>query len=98
MKSADALFTAQPVIKNGRIESPGEIWVIMNSSQEEIEDFFREGLDFACDELFDIPIKDDPKPVMCLRLRGGSTVVMQKASLNTDFLLSKIISAHFNEI
>ncbi len=96
--SVDAIFTSQPIIREGRIENAGDIWVIMNSSEEELDDFFREGLGFDCDDFTDIVIRDDPKAMMCVRIKGDSTIIMGEAFPNADFLLSKIISTHFREI
>ncbi|MEW5805824.1 MAG: hypothetical protein AB1756_00465 [Acidobacteriota bacterium] len=92
---ADAIFTSRPEIRNGRIENTGDVWVIMNSAGEELEDFFREGIELWEDELCEIPIKSDPKPVMCLGIKGKATVIMGEAKGNADYLLSKIISGSF---
>ncbi len=96
--SVDAIFTSQPIIRKGRIENAGDVWVIMNSSREELEEFFREGLEFDCDDFSDIVIRDDPKAMMCVRIKEDATVIMGEAFPNADFLLSKIIATNFREI
>jgi hypothetical protein len=91
-KEADAIFTCQPEIKNGSIENFGDVWVILNVSQEELEDFFREGLEFKKSDSLEFPLRNDPKPMMCLRMKNSSTLLLSEIGKNSDFLLSKILS------
>ncbi len=91
-KGADAIFTCKPEIKNGVIENYGDVWVILNTSQEELEDFFREGLEFVGGVQEEFPLRSDPKPMMCLRIKSASTLLISEAGKNSDYLLSKIIS------
>lgn len=91
-KGADAIFTCKPEIKNGAIENYGDVWVILNISQEELEDFFREGLEFIEDRPMGFPLRRDPKPMMCLRMKNSSTLLLSEIKEHSDFLLSKIIS------
>ena len=91
-KRADAIFTCQPEIKNGAIENFGDVWVILNVTQEELGDFFREGLEFAKQNSWEFPLRNDPKPMMCLRMKNSSTLLLSEIGKNSDFLLSKILS------
>lgn len=97
-RRADALFTSRPEIKNGRIENTGDVWVIMNSTREELEDFFREGVELWDDELSLLTIKDDPKPVICLGMKGNATLILGEAKESADYLLSRIITASYQGI
>lgn len=91
-KGADAIFTCQPEIKDGAIENFGDMWVILNVSQEELEDFFREGLEFKKPDSLGFPLRNDPKAMMCLRMKNSSTLLLSEIGKNSDFLLSKILS------
>ena len=93
-RRADAIFTCKPEIRNGAIENYGDVWVILNVSQEELEDFFREGLEFSKPCSSEIISRNDPKPIMCLRMKNASTLLLSEIGTNSDFLLSKILSRH----
>lgn len=89
---ADAIFTCKPEIKDGAIENYGDVWVILKVNQEELEDFFREGLELADHCSSEFSLRNDPKPMMCLRVKNSSTLFLSEIGKNSDFLLSKILS------